>query len=231
MTKKLVHADVEFITPLTDSVLQFIIKPDTYIDYQAGQYLQIMMDSGACSYSIANAPLGSHRYELHIRHSRDNVNSQALLSDMKRNGRVQLSLPFGDCAVHCLDQKKPIIFIAAGTGFAPIKAIIEQLFADDDPRNMTLYWGVNTESDLYMDEQAMQWHKHARHFSYVSHTSKSGKKTLISLILQQHAQDLLEHQIVMSGPFDLMYTLRDALIAEGVARENLFSDAFSFEGE
>lgn len=231
MTKKTVYADVEFVTPLTDSVLQFIIKPDTYIDYQAGQYLQIMTENDAYSYSIANAPLGSHRYELHIRHSRDNTNNQALLSDMKRSGRVLLSLPFGQCAVNYLDPLKPIIFIAAGSGFAPIKAMIEQLFADDDPRRMELYWGVHTQSDLYMDDKVMQWHMHARQFSYVSHLSKSSKKTLISLILEPHAQDLLAYQIVMSGPFDLMYTLRDALIAEGVARENLFSDAFSFEGE
>lgn len=229
VSENIIHADVEVVTPLTDSVLQFILKPNKYIDYNAGQYLKIVTEHDAYCYSIANAPLGAHRYELHIRHCRDNAKNQDLLEDMKRNGRVNICLPFGYCSIKDLDALKPIIFIAAGSGFAPIKAMIEQLFANDDPRKMELYWGVHTQSDLYMHEKVMAWQKHTRNLSYTPHTSKLNNKILISLLFENHPHDLSEYQIVMSGPFDLMYSMRDALIAKGVQINHMFSDAFNFE--
>ena len=79
----MIQARVESITPLTDSILQLILKPDVYIDYQAGQYLQIMHENEAFSYSIANAPLGSHQYELHIRHTRDNPYNQPMFAEIR----------------------------------------------------------------------------------------------------------------------------------------------------
>jgi len=227
--KRRIIADVEFVTPLTDTVLQVMLKPETYVDYHAGQYLQIMTDHDAYSYSIANAPLGSHRYELHIRHSRDHATNQAFLTAMKQQGQVVLELPHGDCYLQRLDSQKPILFLAAGSGFAPIKAMIEQLFADGDSRRIALYWGVQTQHDLYMDEKIKQWQVHIHQLSYVSHLSKSSEKNLVTVALEQHDDDLLDYQVVMSGPFDLMYSMRDTLLAQGVRREQLFSDAFSFE--
>ena len=120
MKNKQTQAHVESINPLTDSILQLILTPHDYIDYQAGQYLQIVSDNEPLSYSIANAPLGSHKYELHIRHSRDNPSNQWLLAEIKRTGSVTIQLPLGACDLSHLHPNKPILFIAGGTGFAPI---------------------------------------------------------------------------------------------------------------
>ncbi len=223
----MIQARVESITPLTDSILQLILKPDTYIDYQAGQYLQIMHEDEAFCYSIANAPLGSHQYELHIRHTRDNPYNQPLFAEIKRKGVVTIDLPMGECNVSRMDPTKPILFIAGGTGFAPIKAMIEQLLADGESRRFELFWGARSQSDLYMDNKVMNWQAHVTHFKYVSLLSEHSQKTLVDMVLERHALDINQWQIVISGPFDMAYSIRDALVVQGVSEESLFSDAFT----
>jgi CDP-4-dehydro-6-deoxyglucose reductase len=224
------NARVESITPLTNTILQLILKPDQYIDYIAGQYLQIMFEGEAYSYSIANAPLGSHQYELHIRHSRDNPYNQPLFAQIKRDGQVTICLPHGTCHVSNLQPKKPILFIAAGTGFAHVKAMIEQLLADGESRVCELFWGARSQSDLYMDIKAMQWQAHVKHFSYFSHLSENSSLTLADMVIARHAHDLNDWQIVISGPFDMVYSTRDVLVSHGALIENLFSDAFTHNG-
>lgn len=229
MNDKLIQAHVERVIPLTDSILQLILAPEEYIDYQAGQYLQIISGSEVFNYSIANAPLGSHKYELHIRHTRDNPYNQPLLAEIKRKGSVTIRLPLGECDVSHLYPDKPILFIAGGTGFAPVKAIIEQLLASGDPHAFELFWGARSQSDLYMDNKVTHWQTHVRHFNYFSQLSDTDKETLASMVLARHVKDLHDWQIVICGPFDMVYSTRDQLIDKGALPADLFSDAFSFE--
>ncbi|AUH71446.1 NAD(P)H-flavin reductase [Legionella sainthelensi] len=229
MTEKIIKAQVEDISPLTDSIMSLSLAPERYVDYQAGQYLQIVFDQDAFSYSIANAPLGSHKYELHIRHSPENPYTQRLFAHIKEHGVVNIRLPFGVCSIEHLDAQRPIIFIAGGTGFAPVKAMIEQLLATSDTRPFELFWGARLQSDLYLDEKVNSWNTHVSRFNYFSSVSDDNSKPLASLVLDRHPHDLNQWQIVISGPFDMVYSTRDALVNKGVSPEHLFSDAFSFE--
>lgn len=230
MSDKLIRASVACITPLTDSILHVTLAPEEYIDYQAGQYLQISIGTELLSYSIANAPLGSRKYELHIRHANDSSNNQLLLTEIKNKGYLMIKVPLGNCDISKLHPDKPILFIAGGTGFAPINAMIEQLLVDGKPRRFELYWGARSHSDLYMDEKVSYWHTHVDCFQYFSHVSDITTMTLSSVVIQRHRKDLNEWQIVISGPFDMVYNTRDQLVANGALPMNLFSDAFSFEG-
>lgn len=229
MTEQVVKAQVEQIIPLTDSIMHLIVRPEYYIDYQAGQYLNILCAEQQFSYSIANAPLGSQHYELHIRHSLDNPYNQSLFAHIKQHGSVTLKLPYGSCCMGNLDRQRPILFIAGGTGFAPVNAMIEQLLADADPRAFELFWGARSKSDLYLDEKVINWQKHINRFSYYPFLSEVSKENLLANLLLKHRDDLHEWQIVLSGPFDMVYSMRDALVAQGIAKTQLFSDAFSFE--
>ncbi|KTD11700.1 NAD(P)H-flavin reductase [Legionella gratiana] len=229
MTKKIIKALVEDISPLTDSIMRLILMPEQYIDYQAGQYLQIVFDEDAFSYSIANAPLGSHKYELHIRHSIENPYTQRLFAHIKEYGFVNIRLPFGVCSIEHLDAQLPILFIAGGTGFAPVKAMIEQLLSTSDTRPFELFWGARLQSDLYLDEKVNSWKTHVSRFNYFSSVSEDNSKPLASLVLERHTHDLNQWQIVISGPFDMVYSTRDVLVDKGISPTHLFSDAFSFE--
>ena len=223
-------ACVEQITPLTDSILHLVLTPEQYIDYQAGQYLQLLVGDATPCYSIANAPLGSRKYELHIRHNSNNPLDQRLLDELKRKGRIMLRAPFGICNwKHLQHPIKPILFIAAGTGFAPVHAMIEQLLALGDTRAFELVWGARLQSDLYLDEKVKQWQNRVQKFRYESVLTQHNKKTLVSVVLANHPRDLKDWQIIISGPFDMVYSTRDRLVEQGVALENLYSDAFQFE--
>jgi CDP-4-dehydro-6-deoxyglucose reductase, E3 len=228
MSNEFINAQVESITPLTDSILKLILVPQRYIEYRAGQYLDILLADQALSYSIANAPLGSHKYELHIRHSQTNAYNKLLFAEIKQRGTVTIRLPLGDCYLDRLQTKRPILFIAGGTGFAPIKAMIEQLLATGDQRFFELFWGARSQSDLYMNEIVSHWQAHVAHFRYFSLLSDSTKETLASVVIEHHSNDLKNWQFVICGPFDMVYTVRDALVAQGVPQAQLFSDAFSF---
>lgn len=219
MKEKIIKAQVEDISPLTDSIMRVVLAPERYLDYQAGQYLQIVFDQDEFSYSIANAPLGSHKYELHIRHSLENPYTQRLFAHIKEHGFVNIRLPFGVCSIEHLDAQRPIIFIAGGTGFAPVKAMIEQLLATSDTRPFELFWGARLQSDLYLDEKVNSWNTHVSRFNYFSSVSEDNSKPLASLVLDRHPRDLNQWQIVISGPFDMVYSTRDALVNKGVSPE------------
>ncbi len=227
MNTQIIRAQVETITPLTGSIVQLILKPDVYVDYQAGQYLKILLDEEELSYSIANAPLGAHHYELHIRHSRNNPYHQRLFAHIKTHGWLNLRLPFGQCSLNHLEEKCPILFIAQGTGFAPVNAMIEQLLTIDDPRPFELFWGARSQSDLYLDEKVKNWQLHAPCFNYFSSISDESKETVTEAVLKKHLKDLKNWQIVISGPFVMVYKARDVLVQQGLESSRLFSDAFN----
>lgn len=223
-------AHVERIAPLTDKIIELILTPENFIDYIAGQYLQIFSDNHYLSYSIANAPLGSKKYELHIRHNANNAINNKLFEEIKKKGELTITLPFGDCHVEQVLKNKPVLFIAGGTGFAPIKAMIEQILFNDNSLSFELYWGARSQSDIYLDQQVKQWALHVKKFRYFSLIStKINKNQLTSEVLKQHPDDLINYQVFIAGPFDMVYAIRDILVGQGFPPEQLFSDAFSFE--
>ncbi|MCH9756503.1 MAG: NAD(P)H-flavin reductase [Gammaproteobacteria bacterium] len=231
MSKAITPADVTHVTPLTNRLLRVTLTPEQYIDYDAGQYLEIISpdQNETLYYSIANAPIGSKTYELHIRHHPNHLEQQHVLDTITKQGRVILNLPFGHCTLHALDSNRPILFIAAGTGFAPIKALIEQLLTNGGTQPFMLFWSARTQEELYLDEKVLAWEKHIPHFSYTPYITNQNQTSLIDCIIKQHQTNLSHYQVVLAGPFDFVYALRDTLIKKGVPNHQLFSDAFDLE--
>src|SRR3990167_3159173 len=145
-------ADLIQTQRLNDNTLEIILKPTEPFSYQAGQYLQLFLGEEPLYFSIANAP--SETIELHLRH---NSNNQALFEAILHEKKLSLALPFGSCHVERLASNKPILFLAGGTGFAPIKAMIEHLIASKDPRHFELFWAAREASGHYLDKQVKHW--------------------------------------------------------------------------
>lgn len=229
LTKEITAANVIKATPLTSELLHLVLEPEHYIDYDAGQYLKIVTSNDSLCYSIANAPLGSKTYELHIRHELQHPEQKHLLDTIKTQGVLVLNLPFGQCTLKALSLDKPILFIAGGTGFAPIKAMIEQLLMDGHTKPIRLYWSARSKAALYLEEQVLAWEAHIPSFQFVPHITDKQDDSLIQRILMQHPKESLKtHQIVLAGPFAFVYALRDKLLESGVSSTQLFSDAFEF---
>jgi CDP-4-dehydro-6-deoxyglucose reductase len=228
---KWISAKVTQISPLTNTIIQVELEPHEYVFYRAGQYLLLKAGAHQAYFSIANAPLGTHRYELHIRHEKKNIFSQELLNHFQSGGDIEFNLPMGQAHVGHLQSSRPIIFIAGGTGFAPIKAIIEQLLYTDDPRTFECYWGAKEQSDLYWRSKLLDWRQHVKSFTHLA--LFEGKKSyfMIDSIYERHHEQIKDMQFLICGPFEMVYACRDKLVELGVLPTYIYSDAFEFENK
>ena len=226
---KWIRAKILQITPLTNTIIQVFLQPDEYVSYRAGQYLVLKTGANQNYFSIANAPLGAKVYELHIRHEKKNVSSQDLLKHLQHFGEVEVQLPLGICHIGHLHHSRRMIFIAGGTGFAPIKSIIEQLLYSDDHRTFECYWGAKQQSDLYWQNKLVDWQKHVKTFEYLALLEGKKSYQIIESMVERNPHLAEECQFLISGPFEMVYSCRDKLLDLGVQAEYIHSDAFEFE--
>jgi CDP-4-dehydro-6-deoxyglucose reductase, E3 len=240
-----VLAPIVQVRPLTNAIIQVFLQLPSLISYDAGQYLQVITSDGQrVPFSIANANLGSSQVELHIRHTPENQINNQIVSEIQKQGALQITMPLGECTYQVLQPSLPIIFMARGTGFAPIKAIIEQLFVDGCALPMHLYWGARNIGDHYLDELPEKWTEHVENFKYtpllcpepshksseieipVKWTGRSGD--LVDMIALDYYPSLANYQVLAAGPFDMMLQARDVFKKQGLKSENMYADAFSF---
>lgn len=214
--------DTHWLTPNT---LCVTLEPETYIPYEAGQYLAILVEGNPVYFSIANAP-NLKNYQLHIRIHPTHETITALLTLLQTPNTVHLLPPQGQCHLKALSSD-PIIFIAGGTGIAPIIAMIETLITTKDTREFSLYWGVKTKADAYFNDALIAWQKQ-KSFDYFCYDEAPSLLPLMKQLTTQHAHLWTNKNIVIQGPFKMVFSLTKYLLNAGVKRHNLFSDAFEF---
>lgn len=158
--------------PTSDvAILKLQLPAAERFQFLAGQYIEFLLKDGQRrAYSIANAPAQEGPLELHIRHLPGGLFTDfvfaAVTPSLKEKDILRFEGPLGSFFLR-EDSQKPIIFVAAGTGFAPIKAIIEQMKAKKIKRTTFLYWGGRRPSDLYLHDLCKTWEKEIENFSYV----------------------------------------------------------------
>jgi NAD(P)H-flavin reductase/ferredoxin len=166
---KTVKAKVYKTTRATQdvSLLQLRFPAGTRIPFKAGQYLQVVLEDGARrSYSMANPSTQNDGASLHIRHVRGGRFSHYLDSVAAAGDILAVEAPFGDFYLRPGD--KPLIFVASGTGFAPIKSILETLFKQGKPtRPIALYWGGRRKNDVYMADLPQKWAQQHERFTFI----------------------------------------------------------------
>jgi len=211
--------------------------------YYAGQYLEfIMRDGRRRSYSMASPPADNNLVELHIRH----MSGGAFTDHVFGAGETQMKVreiqrvegPFGSFFLR-EDSDKPVVFLASGTGFAPIKAIVERMIATGSQRQAVLYWGGRRPADLYMDAMARQWAQTLPNFSYVPVISEalpedawSGRNGFVHLAVLQDIPDLSGHQVYACGaPVMVDSARRDFCAQAGLSEDEFYADAFTTEAD
>ncbi|OWS69636.1 CDP-6-deoxy-delta-3,4-glucoseen reductase [Polynucleobacter campilacus] len=153
------------------AILKLQLPAAERFQFLAGQYLEFLLKDGQRrAYSIANAPDQEGPLELHIRHLPGGLFTDFVFGTatpaLKEKDILRFEGPMGSFFLR-EDSKKPIIFVAAGTGFAPIKSIIEQMQAKKIHRPIELYWGGRRPSDLYLDDLCKAWQNDIPNFRYV----------------------------------------------------------------
>jgi CDP-4-dehydro-6-deoxyglucose reductase len=203
------------------------------LQFLAGQYIDLLLRGGIRrSFSMANAPRGDGFLQLHLR-DYGGPFSQHVFGVMKEKDIIRFEGPFGTFFLR-EENAKPIVLVASGTGFAPIKAIVEHALDTGVGRPMTLYWGCRVRSDLYMHELAETWHREGK-LRYVPVLSEapasdnwSGRTGFVHRAVMEDFPDLSGHQVYACGaPVMVEAAHRDFTSKCGLPDEEFFSDSFT----
>lgn len=226
---------VQSLTALNEQVFQAILKPtELAIEYFAGQYIEVCLpgDDEPKPFSIANAPLGEGEIQLHIRRQEDNPYSSQLIEYLQKQNILKIRGPKGHCLFHP-EPAMPAILIAGGTGFAPIKAIIEEAMAHGLQQPMTLYWSGRQIEDLYLHQLALDWDRYVANFRYVPvitgdkiPSGWTGKTGSVYNAVLKDFPTLAHHHLYIGGPPMLTFDALDAFAHAELAHYYMYSDAF-----
>ena len=238
--------------PTQDVAIIYLQLPASErLQFRAGQYLDFILKDGARrQYSIANPPHSDELIQLHVRHTPGGVFTDRLFGTLeppvKERDVLRIEAPLGTFFLR-EDSAKPIVLLAGGTGFAPIKAIAEHIFhqrinvdEDDRPaRALHLYWGQRARRDLYMNELAEQWAHGQLNFRYVPVLSEpqpedgwEGRTGFVHLAVMQDLPDLSAFQVYACGaPIMVDAARRDFVRQCGLPEDEFFADAFTTQAD
>jgi CDP-4-dehydro-6-deoxyglucose reductase len=223
---------VQKMEKVTEDVMILSLKlpANERLQFLAGQYVDILMKDGKPrSFSLANAPHDDEFLQLHIRNIPGGAFTHHVFTDMKERDILRIKGPLGGFFLH-EDSAKPILFVASGTGFAPVKAIVEHALQIGVARPMHFYWGVRKEADFYMLDKVREWEARGIKFTpVVSDEPWSGRTGFIHQAVLEDFADLSGFQVYVCGaPVVVEAAHRDFTTQRGLPQEEFFSDAFSF---
>ena len=233
---KILPCRVQKMEKRADDVMVLYLKlpANERLQFLAGQYIDIMTKDGeARSFSLANAPHDDEFLQLHVRNIVGGAFTQHIFTTMKERDILRFKGPLGTFFLR-EDSDKPILFVASGTGFAPIKSIIEHVLHIGIKRPMHFYWGGRKLTDLYMLEQAREWEARGIKFTPVLSDSVPtdvwpGEVGFVHQAVLSNYSDLSGHQIYACGsPLMVEAAHRDFTNLRGLPNEEFFSDAFTF---
>lgn len=215
-------------------VLKLKLPANERLQFLAGQYIDILLkDQKPRSFSLANAPHNDEFLELHIRNIAGGAFTQHVFNEMKERDIMRFKGPLGTFFLR-EDSDKPVIFVASGTGFAPIKAIIEHALYIGIKRPMHFYWGARKLSDLYMLDMAKQWESQGIVFTPVLSDALpedkwQGRTGFVHRAVLEDYSDLSAHEVYACGaPVVVEAAHTDFTTTRGLPNDSFFSDAFTF---
>ncbi len=213
------------------------------LKYHAGQYVEFLLRDGVRrSYSMANAPHTLDQpgtgLELHLRHLPGGKFTDHVFNAMKEKEILRIEGPYGSFFLR-EDSSKPIVLLASGTGFAPIKALLEHMKFKAIDRTATLYWGGRRPQDLYMDQQLRALLADMPHVRYVPVISNAvpednwtGRTGFVHRAVLEDLPDLSGHQVYACGaPIVVDSARHDYLAQGGLPEEEFYADAFTTEAD
>jgi CDP-4-dehydro-6-deoxyglucose reductase len=207
--------------------------------YHAGQYIEFILQGGARrSYSMSNAPHHGPGLELHIRHMAGGKFTDHVFNAMKEKEILRIEGPYGSFFLR-EDSAKPMILLASGTGFAPIKAVIEHLQFKGIERPASLYWGGRRPEDLYLDEWVRARAAEMPNLRYIPVISDAlpqdgwhGRTGFVHQAVLQDFPDLSGHQVYACGaPIVVDSARADYTRLAGLSPDEFYADAFTTEAD
>lgn len=206
------------------------------LQFFAGQYLDFILPDGRKrAFSIANAPHDDALVELHVRHVPGGAFTDHVFHGMAEKAILRIQAPLGTFTLREASDR-PMLFMGGGTGFGPIKGMIEHAMYLGIRRPMHLYWGVRSRRDLYLAELPQAWVRDWPGFSYTPVLSEpdpdwAGRTGFVHEAVAADHPDLSGFDIYMSGPPVMVEAGRLACEARGATMDHMFSDAFTYAAD
>jgi CDP-4-dehydro-6-deoxyglucose reductase len=238
LTIRTLPARVERIEkPAEDVAILYLKLPAAErLQFLAGQYIDILMKGGIRrSYSMANAPHDDTHLQLHVRRTPGGTFSRYVFEEMKERAIIRFEGPLGSFYLR-EDSDKPMILVAGGTGFAPVKAVIEHAFHKGIDRQLVLYWGVRSLADLYLPELPVKWQQEHDNFTFIPVLSDPrpeddwiGRTGFVHQAVLDDFASLAGYQVYACGAPAMTDVARKTFVEErGLPEDEFYCDAFTY---
>jgi NAD(P)H-flavin reductase/ferredoxin len=219
------------------AVIQLRFPAGVRARFRAGQYLTVALPDGDTrNYSMANPPHQNDGALLHVRRVPGGRFSGAILDDLVKGDTLQVELPFGEFVLDH-DSDRPVVLVATGTGFAPVKSIVEDQIKRGGTRPLHLYWGARRAEELYQAELPARWAARYDWFSFTPVLSRPGGEwagrtgRVHRAVLADHP-NLRGHEVYACGNPDMTSAARAEFVGEaGLAPDRFLCDAFVASGD
>lgn len=215
-------------------VLKLKLPASERLQFMAGQYIDILQkEQKPRSFSLANAPHNDEFLELHVRNIAGGAFTHHVFEEMKERDILRIKGPLGTFFLR-EDSTRPIIMVASGTGFAPIKAIMEHALYVGINRPIHFYWGARKLADLYLLDLAKQWEALGIRFTPVlseplPEDAWQGRIGFVHQAVLEDYADMSQYDVYACGaPVVVEAAHRDFTTLRGLPNEAFFSDAFTF---
>jgi CDP-4-dehydro-6-deoxyglucose reductase, E3 len=218
------------------AVVKLKLPVNERLQYLAGQYIDFLLKDGhRRSFSIATPPHADELLELHVRHTPGGFFTDPLFTTYKGREILRFEGPLGAFYLRETSDK-PVIFVAGGTGFAPIKAIIEHMLHHRIPREIVLYWGARAKRDLYLPGVAGKWQQENANFTFIPVLSDPapndawpGRTGLVHQAVLDDFKDLSGYQVYACGaPAMIDAAKRDFTARRALPEDEFFADSFTY---
>ena len=219
-----------------DVVILELATPSSHaFTFTPGQYIDILLKDGKRrSYSMANLPVEKGVVELHVRKMNQGTFTEYAFGKMKAKDILRFEGPLGNFQFDT-ESDKAALFVASGTGFAPIKSIIEKLFFEEVERELKLYWGGRRPQDIYLSHLAEKWANERENFEFIPVVSEAipkdewrGRTGYVHSAVMEDYHSLENHQVYACGAPEMVEAAqRDFTRDRGLPEEEFFSDVFS----
>jgi CDP-4-dehydro-6-deoxyglucose reductase, E3 len=227
---------IDSIYKLAPDVLQIFLRlpPNNQFEYLSGQYIDVIAKNGIRrSYSIANAFQHLGKIELHIRQVNEGKMSHYWFNEAQVNDLLRFEGPQGTFCYRSNtlrnSTEKNIIFLATGTGIAPIKSILEALdnaAEHVNTKNIYIYWGGRTQQDIYWQPVFAKLNIHFRPTLSRAHSHWAGRSGYIQDAVIADKITLKESVVYACGSNTMIHSAQKRLLLHGLDKHNFYSDAF-----
>jgi CDP-4-dehydro-6-deoxyglucose reductase len=232
---------VERMERLAPDVMALWLKlpSNERLQFLPGQYIDFLLKDGTRrSFSLANTPEADALLELHIRHVPGGKFTDHVFHTMKVKDILRISGPHGSFFLRqpADGLAKPALFVAGGTGFAPIKSILAHAFHHEEDREMVLYWGAKALVDLYERQVPAAWQQAHKNFSFIPVLSApapedhwTGRTGYVHEAVLADFDDLSGYEAYVCGAPPMVEAARRTFTARGLPQDAFFSDSFDFQ--